>query len=148
MIQKFPSLIEFYGYVFFFASFLVGPAFDFRDYQKYISREAPFDNIPSPVVPTLKCLLYGFVSMFIMAALSKPFGHEFCLTREFLYEWPLWKKLRHNIMSLTFIHLFFLSIDSHTYKLLVWLHERDSILHGNCLKAPAIWWDWATQVPE
>ncbi len=36
MIKTLPSLLEFYGFVYFFGSFLAGPAIEIREYQRYI----------------------------------------------------------------------------------------------------------------
>ncbi len=37
LIEKLPSLLEWYGYVYFFPSLLAGPAIEMRDYKNYIS---------------------------------------------------------------------------------------------------------------
>ncbi len=37
LIEKLPSLLEWYGYVYFFPSLLAGPAVEMRDYNNYIS---------------------------------------------------------------------------------------------------------------
>jgi hypothetical protein len=34
-----PSLLEFMGYVFFFGSFIVGPAFEYADYIRFCNME-------------------------------------------------------------------------------------------------------------
>ncbi|KAJ1976533.1 Lysophospholipid acyltransferase [Dimargaris verticillata] len=36
-----PSLLEYLGYVFFFAGFFVGPAFEFSDYRTFVTTAAP-----------------------------------------------------------------------------------------------------------
>ncbi|KAJ3411902.1 Lysophospholipid acyltransferase 1 [Chytridiales sp. JEL 0842] len=91
-VYVFPSLLEFYGYVFFFGSFLVGPAFDFRDYQLFSSREGPFHHIPSRVVPTLKSLMYALATLSIFMVYSGDWHYGVLVTESFVHM-PIWKKL-------------------------------------------------------
>ncbi|KAJ3030654.1 UNVERIFIED_CONTAM: lysophospholipid acyltransferase [Siphonaria sp. JEL0065] len=44
-IKKYSSISEFFGYVFFFAAFLVGPAFDFNDYREFTNGEGVFATV-------------------------------------------------------------------------------------------------------
>jgi lysophospholipid acyltransferase len=37
-VERFPSLLEFFGYTFFFGSFLAGPATEFNDYMSFTDR--------------------------------------------------------------------------------------------------------------
>jgi lysophospholipid acyltransferase len=41
-IETMPSLLEFLGYIYFFPGFLVGPALEFTDYQKFIHQSVRF----------------------------------------------------------------------------------------------------------
>jgi len=34
--EEFPSLLEFFGFMFFFPSFLAGPTFEFREYMSFV----------------------------------------------------------------------------------------------------------------
>lgn len=45
-----PSLISYLGYVFFYASIVTGPSFDYADYDRFILTEA-FDDIPESKRP-------------------------------------------------------------------------------------------------
>ncbi|ORY52449.1 MBOAT-domain-containing protein [Rhizoclosmatium globosum] len=100
-IRKYPGFLEFFGYVFFFAAFLVGPAFDFNDYREYTNGEGVFStvtekgqkkNMPSRVWPTLKCLLGGIACMGIFIKFSKSYDYSVCATEAFATEWPFWKR--------------------------------------------------------
>ncbi|KAJ3210992.1 lysophospholipid acyltransferase [Dinochytrium kinnereticum] len=90
-VRKFPSILEYLGYVFFFPSFLVGPALDFRDYQAFINIEEPFNNIPSRVLPVLTSLLYAVVSLVAYVKCASAFSYENATTAEFLQR-PLWHR--------------------------------------------------------
>ncbi len=37
-LQKMPKLVDFLGCVFFFPCFLIGPAFQFQDYEDFIEK--------------------------------------------------------------------------------------------------------------
>jgi D-alanyl-lipoteichoic acid acyltransferase DltB (MBOAT superfamily) len=37
-IKKLPSLLEYYGFVFFFAGFLTGPVSEYREYAEFTDR--------------------------------------------------------------------------------------------------------------
>lgn len=56
-IKEMPSLLDFFGYVFFFPGLLVGPAFDYQEYKTYISTkmfELPPGVDPAKAPPTRK----------------------------------------------------------------------------------------------
>ncbi|KAI9351348.1 MBOAT, membrane-bound O-acyltransferase family-domain-containing protein, partial [Obelidium mucronatum] len=100
-VRKFPNILEFYGYVFFFAAFLVGPAFDFNDYREYTNGEGVFATVnekgvkrklPSRLWPTLRALFGGILWMGIFIKFSKPLNYEVCATEEYATQWPFWKR--------------------------------------------------------
>ena len=64
-IQTEPDLLEFYGFVFYFPSFLVGPTFSFRDYHDFTNQQGDFKSIPPTLKPGLKTLGYAVVSALI-----------------------------------------------------------------------------------
>ncbi|KAI5965223.1 ale1 [Candida pseudojiufengensis] len=49
-IYKHPNILPFIGYVFFYASLLTGPAFDYADYDKFIHATL-FDDVPEEKRP-------------------------------------------------------------------------------------------------
>lgn len=57
-------MLEYFSYIFFFPSSLVGPLFDFKDYQLFIEKQGPFKNIPHS-----RGHLYGLQSL-IFGALA------------------------------------------------------------------------------
>lgn len=48
-----PKLISYLGYVFFYASFVTGPSFDYADYEKFILTDL-FDDVPESKKPGKK----------------------------------------------------------------------------------------------
>ncbi|KAI8848454.1 MBOAT, membrane-bound O-acyltransferase family-domain-containing protein [Chytridium lagenaria] len=83
-VYKFPSLLEYFGFVFFFPSFLVGPALEFRDYQAFINVEAPFDQMPSRIIPVLTSLFWAAVALFLYVKCAVPWSFYWALTPEYL----------------------------------------------------------------
>lgn len=59
-IERLPSMLEFFGYVYFFPGFLAGPAILFADYRAFITgamfKEFPGRVSPNPVVPSIIAL--------------------------------------------------------------------------------------------
>ncbi|KAI9318306.1 MBOAT, membrane-bound O-acyltransferase family-domain-containing protein [Zopfochytrium polystomum] len=92
-IRRFPGLLEFFGYVFFFPTFSVGPAIEFRAYQEYINSEPPFDRMPSRVVPVLRSLGIAVLSTVIFVKFGATINYDSCNSKEFLEEFPFWKKV-------------------------------------------------------
>ncbi len=79
-----PDVLDFFGYLFFFGGFFIGPAFEFRDYQDYINRRAPFDKIPSPVLPALINFVLSLTTFGIFLY-GKPFKMlDWAVTDDFL----------------------------------------------------------------
>lgn len=94
-IRKFPSILDYAGYVLFFPSLFAGPAFDYVDYRRWIDTtlfEVPPDTDPSKVPPTrkkrkiprsgrpaLKKMIMGiiWVLAFVQLAPNYPFSFYF-----------------------------------------------------------------------
>lgn len=51
-LNQLPNLLDFAGYVFFFPSLLIGPAFDFAEYRRWL--DCTMFDVPSNVDPTKK----------------------------------------------------------------------------------------------
>ncbi|KAJ3115729.1 lysophospholipid acyltransferase [Phlyctochytrium bullatum] len=90
-VRNFPSLLEYFGFVFFFPSFLVGPALEFRDYQAFINKEAPFHQIPSRSFAVIKCLLYAAGSLVIYVKFSAAWSYDQAAKPSFL-DLPIWQR--------------------------------------------------------
>jgi len=60
-VAKMPSLLEYYSYLAFFGSFLVGPVFEYTDYIRFIKREKEFVFIPTPVARSLQLMLQSIL---------------------------------------------------------------------------------------
>ncbi|KAJ3253781.1 hypothetical protein HDU77_004381 [Chytriomyces hyalinus] len=99
-IRKFPEVLEFFGFVFFFAAFLVGPAFDFNDYREFTNCTGVFaveagkgktKKLPSRLIPTLRCLFGGIFWMGVFIKFSKEYSYE-RLVDGSTASWPAWQR--------------------------------------------------------
>lgn len=94
-ISKLPGLLEFFGFVYFFPSFLAGPACGFHEYRAFVSgeqfKDCPGGRAPSSWLPTLVQFAYSlfFVPFLVM---SKDFPVPFLCTAEWL-ALPSWGEI-------------------------------------------------------
>jgi len=81
-IRTFPNILEFFGFVFFFGGFLVGPSFQFNDYVQFVKKEGPFANYPSTFIPAMKTLIIALICQFIFTKFNH-WNFDWCLTSEY-----------------------------------------------------------------
>lgn len=98
-IKKHPNLLPYIGYVFFYASLLTGPSFEYADYDRFI-HSTLFDDVPDSKrpgknrkrriprsgIPALKKTLQGFGWAFILFQAPKYLSVDFLLSDEFVTE--------------------------------------------------------------
>lgn len=69
-IEQLPSFWEYFGFIHFFGSCVMGPFFDYYDYRLYVHNKAEFTRIPSTVLETFKQLFVGLFFIFAFSGLS------------------------------------------------------------------------------
>ncbi|KAE9970376.1 putative beta-glucosidase E [Venturia inaequalis] len=136
-IKEMPSLLDFFGYVFFFPALLVGPAFDYQEYKTYISTkmfELPPGVDPSKAPPTRKKrkiprsgtpaaikAVCGLFWIFAFLQLNSRYPPEYFLTDDYM---------KYSIFRRIFI-LYMLGVSTRTKYYGVWfLSEGSCILSG------------------
>ncbi|KAK6454421.1 MBOAT, membrane-bound O-acyltransferase family-domain-containing protein [Scheffersomyces xylosifermentans] len=95
VVKKHPNLLPYIGYVFFYASLLTGPAFDYADYDKFI-HSTLFDDVPDSKRPgkrkrriprsgvqSFKKTMQGFFWAIILLQLPKYVNLPYVLSGEF-----------------------------------------------------------------
>jgi len=100
---RLPSIIEFFGYSYFYSTFLVGPQFPFRHYRLFINEDLFIDKsndpratqikYPSSTFPTLKCFLLGLLYIGIHTIGAAYYPSTYLFSNEFLYKISFWEKL-------------------------------------------------------
>ncbi|KAI8051194.1 MBOAT, membrane-bound O-acyltransferase family-domain-containing protein [Syncephalis plumigaleata] len=87
-ITEMPSLLEYYGYVFYFGSFLVGPALEFMDYRNFCTMEVfkTKDNkihCPSGLKASLECILQSVTAAGVLLVFGSTFSITYCLDKQY-----------------------------------------------------------------
>lgn len=98
-IRKFPSVLDYAGYVLFFPSLFAGPAFDYVDYRRWIDTtlfEVPPDTDPSKAPPTrkkrkiprsgrpaLKKMIMGIIWVLAFVQLAPNYPYSFYFSDEY-----------------------------------------------------------------
>eukprot|EP01094_Clydonella_sp_ATCC50884_P020976 TRINITY_DN4495_c0_g1_i1.p1 TRINITY_DN4495_c0_g1~~TRINITY_DN4495_c0_g1_i1.p1 ORF type:complete len:546 (+),score=169.85 TRINITY_DN4495_c0_g1_i1:87-1640(+) len=95
-VDALPGLLEFYGFVFFFPSFLAGPSIEFASYRAFINMDMfkaeEGGKVPSTIVPTLYAVARAFFILPIVIMTLKFFPLDYLLSAEFQAS-PLWERL-------------------------------------------------------
>eukprot|EP01132_Coremiostelium_polycephalum_P004175 gene4175-5225_t len=145
-IQKLPNLLEFYGFVYFFPTFLAGPTIEIKDYLAYTSLSL-FKNdpklqgkIPSSGIASLKTLAKAFTS-FAFVILSGKFPITYLYTTQFAME-PL-------IIQIVRVHIH-VALTRFKYYFGWYMSEGSAILSGfsfnGFTKTGEMRWDRVTNV--
>lgn len=96
VIKKHPNILPYLGYAFFYPSLLTGPAFDFADYERFISSTL-FEDVPESRRPgkrkrriprsglaSLQKTMQGFFFAFLFFQAPKYFNTEYIFLKEFV----------------------------------------------------------------
>ncbi|XP_047453786.1 lysophospholipid acyltransferase 5 isoform X1 [Mugil cephalus] len=91
VLSSVPSLLEVYGFSYFYGGFLVGPQFTMRSYQKLVAGELTDcpGKPPNSVIPALKRFSLGFLCLVIYAIFSPYYPDSYYLTDEYEAQ-PFW----------------------------------------------------------
>lgn len=92
MIEKLPNIIEFYSFLLFYPSALIGPSFEYLDYLRFVNKQDEFSKIPMPVLESLRVL---FISIFFAALTAVGgiyFPNSYVNSEEFANE-AFWYKI-------------------------------------------------------
>lgn len=82
-ILTIPSFLEYFNYIFFFPGAIVGPAFDFIDWQDFINLRKHYSAIPFQIIESLKQLVFSFFFMGVLLGVYPYVPLEYCGSKEF-----------------------------------------------------------------
>jgi len=130
-VTAMPSLLEYYGYIYFFPSYFVGPAINFRDYKEYVVAtqkitawliaslilprqpryiESKHDKeMPSTKLPTLKRFGMAILCILFVLPAATAFPVKYMLTNEFPHEMGLIARYSNPLFLLPYLLIFFRS---------------------------------------
>mmetsp|Transcript_19866 Transcript_19866/g.14304 ORF Transcript_19866/g.14304 Transcript_19866/m.14304 type:complete len:170 (+) Transcript_19866:394-903(+) len=106
-IHEVPSLVDYFGYMYFCGGPLMGPFFEYKDYKDFIQLQGKYSNIPAnkTLLPALAKLFQGIIFIVLIMNLEPIFGFDYMLTKEFI-EKPIWYKHLYMIMTFkTFLYV-------------------------------------------
>ncbi|KAJ3228233.1 lysophospholipid acyltransferase [Clydaea vesicula] len=86
-VKEMPNLVEYFGFIFFFGGFLVGPMVHFKSYIDFIEQKGDFEKLPSirhRIIPTVKCLLSAVLTFLIALKLDQIYDYPLMLNSDFL----------------------------------------------------------------
>uniref|UniRef100_A0A3Q3X6H9 Lysophospholipid acyltransferase 5 n=1 Tax=Mola mola TaxID=94237 RepID=A0A3Q3X6H9_MOLML len=94
VLSSVPSLLEVYGFSYFYGGFLVGPQFTLHSYKKLVAGELTdcHGKPPNSAIPAMKRFSLGFLCLVIYAVFSPYYQDSYYLTDEFEAH-PLWYRL-------------------------------------------------------
>jgi len=96
MLEKLPTPLEFFAYVYFFGGFLAGPAFNMKEYLEFVDgslfKDAPNGKMPSPYVPAFKKII-ATLAVTIGVFLNMKYPLTYARTEEFFDHSFLYKIL-------------------------------------------------------
>ncbi|XP_074540435.1 lysophospholipid acyltransferase 5 isoform X2 [Halichoeres trimaculatus] len=90
-LRSVPSLLEVYGFSYFYGGFLVGPQFTLHSYQRLVAGELTDcpGKPPNSVIPAMKRFVLGFLCLVIFAIFSPHYADSYYLTDEYEAQ-PFW----------------------------------------------------------
>ncbi|XP_033837541.1 lysophospholipid acyltransferase 5 [Periophthalmus magnuspinnatus] len=90
-LSSVPSLLEMFGYSYFYGGFLVGPQFTLRSYQRLVAGELTDcpGKPPNSAIPALKRFALGFLCLSIYTVFSPYYPDSYYLTDEYEAQ-PFW----------------------------------------------------------
>jgi len=83
MIKQMPSILEFYSYIFFFPSSILGPFFEFKDFILFINQEQRYaENVKGHKIGAMM-LAIGIINSVGYGMLVPYFNGDYILTDEY-----------------------------------------------------------------
>ncbi|KAJ3124132.1 lysophospholipid acyltransferase [Nowakowskiella sp. JEL0407] len=104
VIQSPPPLLNFLGFCFFFNGWVVGPAFEYVEYEQFINLMPPFNYTRGRYFAAAKLFVVGLISIIAYLILDPIFSHARMLQPEFLQE-PFWFRYFTLFKTIRIAHL-------------------------------------------
>jgi lysophospholipid acyltransferase len=96
-VVKIPNVLEYFSYMNFYGGALVGPTFDFAEYQEFIERRDGYKSVPSTILASLKTLLFAGFFMFSTAVIMPKAPMDWVSSDEFAEQSILYKFVYYNV---------------------------------------------------
>lgn len=102
-----PTPLEFASYVWYSQACALGVFFEFSDYKRWIERKGEYANVPSPILPSLKWLFVGLISLGVYFFANNHFFVEFCWTKEYENDFSFGYRVFYYYVAMSVKRLFY-----------------------------------------
>lgn len=82
-VECLPNPIEMASYTFYCQQYALGVFFEYRDFINWIEERNEYKRVPSPVLESLKYVVYGISCLVVFSLGSAYFPMGYCFTDEF-----------------------------------------------------------------
>ena len=97
------------SYTFFCQQCAVGVFFEYRDFINWIEETAEYKQVPNPIIPSLKYLVYAILAVGTFVVGSGYFAVEDCWSDKFVNEMSFPQKMLHTNFAWAFKRYFYYS---------------------------------------
>ena len=97
IVREIPSILEYYSYLCFYPSFLVGPSFEYMDYKRFSEQVEEYKEVPNPVPQALKVLGLALLFSGLTVYGGAQFDYEYMVYPEFDRQSFLYKAVYFNL---------------------------------------------------
>lgn len=105
-VKHLPNPFEMASYTFYVQACALGVFFEYSDYQRFIKRQGEYKQIESPILPSLKTLLFAIFCTGIFIGASPYFNINTCYSGEFA-EWTFPYRVVYYMLAMTFKRFFY-----------------------------------------
>lgn len=82
-IEKIPNFLEYLGFIYFYPASIIGPTFNFVNYQDFIHLKNQYAGLPSTLQSTFKEFFIGMVFAILTSLLGTKFPLDYLTTEEY-----------------------------------------------------------------
>ncbi|KAH6580424.1 hypothetical protein BASA50_001745 [Batrachochytrium salamandrivorans] len=93
VIEDVPDLVEFLGFIFFFATFWTGPAYDYRYYYEYTRNMGPYQKPLPTAMACFKVFLTGLLLLVLFLVMDARWGAMALFNGPFFTDYTLIQRL-------------------------------------------------------
>ena len=107
MVVKLPSVMELSSYIWYAQACALGVFFEFSDYKRWVERTGEYQNVPSPIIPSLKWFGKGILMLGLYTVLQPTFNIEVCFDLDLYLKFTYAYRLFYYFVSMTVKRFFY-----------------------------------------
>jgi hypothetical protein len=106
VVKSMPNVIELLSYTFYTQNSALGVFFEFSDYKRFIERTDEYENVPSPIMQSLKTLGEAILFTGIFLVGSQYFNINMCYSDDYA-TWSFGYKVFYYHVAMGFKRFFY-----------------------------------------